>query len=155
MHAYRCVNEIVLAGEAQGGFQVWRTVAGADGHHAFDAGLAGAREHFGAVRIELLVVQMAVRIYQLHWGSFISTAPRWERLPGTRRVPACRPRWTRPQSFRSIRCHAACAVAGSRRSPLCGRPTPGPCTLRRCLPRCCAAAARRYPPSSETAYLRL
>ena len=57
----------MLAGQAQGGFQIRRTVAGADGHHALHAGLAGARDHFVAVGVELLVVQVAVRIDQLHF----------------------------------------------------------------------------------------
>src|ERR1022692_1098103 len=66
MHAHGCIDEGVLPGQAQGGFQVRRTAARANGHHALDASLAGALDHLVAVRVELLVIQMAVRIDQLH-----------------------------------------------------------------------------------------
>ncbi len=62
MHADGGVDERVAIGQADGGFEIGRTVAGADRHHALDAGGERALDHGLAVGVELLVIQMAVGI---------------------------------------------------------------------------------------------
>jgi hypothetical protein len=53
MHADRGVDEMGTGGQPQAGFQVGRTVARADGHHALHAGGARALDHRVAVGVEL------------------------------------------------------------------------------------------------------
>ena len=60
------VYKRIAIGLADGHFQVGRTVAGADSHHALHAGGAGALDRLLAVFVELGVVQVAVRIDQPH-----------------------------------------------------------------------------------------
>ena len=67
MHADGGVDERIALGQPDGGFQVGRAVAGADGHHALHAGGAGALDHLLAVGVELGVVQVAVGIDQPHF----------------------------------------------------------------------------------------
>ena len=55
-----------MIGQANGRFKIGRTVAGADGEHIFQPGIAPALDDLFAVRAKLFVVQVAVRIDQLH-----------------------------------------------------------------------------------------
>src|ERR1017187_8463601 len=116
MHAHGCVDEGVLPGQAQGGFQVRRTAARADGHHALDASLAGALDHLVAVRVELLVIQMAVRIDQLHLRrapmGTSSRKPASTGLPPSMDPAAIIPFDSMPRSFRGIESNGM-IVAGS------------------------------------------
>ena len=61
------VDERIAVGQADGDFEIRRTVAGADGHHAFHAGGAGALDSLLAVGVELGVVQVDVGIHQPHF----------------------------------------------------------------------------------------
>ncbi len=93
-------------GLAHSDFEVGR-IAGADGHHAFDAGRARAFDDGVAVGVKFFVVQVDVRIDQLHfrmprlaedvdtsaWATMvavISDALLRGCLRGIPRAPACR-----------------------------------------------------------------
>jgi taurine--2-oxoglutarate transaminase len=52
------INRFVAIGQADAGFEVGRTVARADNHHAFDAGGQGAVDDGLAVGIELGVIEV-------------------------------------------------------------------------------------------------
>ena len=68
MNADGRVNERILAGQPDAGFEIGRAVAGADGQDALDSGRAGALDRGGTVRVKFLVVQMAVRIDDRHFN---------------------------------------------------------------------------------------
>ena len=61
------VDERIALGQADGRFQVGRTVAGADGQHALHAGRARAFDGLVAVGVELAIVQVDVGIDQPHF----------------------------------------------------------------------------------------
>ena len=67
MHADGGVEAGIALCQTDGGFEIGRPVAGADGHHAFDAGGAGALQHLVAVGVELGIVQVDVRVDQRHF----------------------------------------------------------------------------------------
>ena len=54
------IDRFMLIGQADAGFEVGRTVARADDHHALDAGGQGAVDDGLAVGVELGVIEMAV-----------------------------------------------------------------------------------------------
>ena len=56
------VDRLVAVGQADAGFEVGRTLAGADDHHPLDAGGQGAIDHGLAVGVELGVVEVAMGI---------------------------------------------------------------------------------------------
>jgi hypothetical protein len=64
MDTYRGVDEWVLIGEADSCFQVWRSVASSYGYHLRDAGGHSALDYLLAVGVELIAVEVAVRVYQ-------------------------------------------------------------------------------------------
>ena len=64
MHADCGVERRIAIGQADAGFEIGRPVAGADRDHVFHAGGERALDHGVAVRVELLVVQMAVGVDQ-------------------------------------------------------------------------------------------
>src|SRR5258708_5408915 len=68
MRAHRRIDERILRGQPDSDFEIGRTAASPDGHHALDTGGAGAFDGCVAVARQLLVVQMAVGIYQLHFS---------------------------------------------------------------------------------------
>ena len=71
MHAYGRVNRRVKLGHADARFEIGRTVPGADRQHAPDAGFDGALNYGVAVGVELLMIQMAVRVRQHLLGKTI------------------------------------------------------------------------------------
>ena len=62
MHANGGINERIPIGQADGGFQIRRAVAGADGHHALHARRAGAFDGLVAIGVEFGIVQVDVGI---------------------------------------------------------------------------------------------
>ena len=63
------VDRFVAVGQTDAGFEVRRTIACADHHHAIDAGRQGAIDHGLAVGVELGVIEMAVTIDHLSRAS--------------------------------------------------------------------------------------
>ena len=56
------VERFVAIGKADAGFQIGRAVACADRHKSRHARFEGAPDHFFAVRIELVAIQVTVRV---------------------------------------------------------------------------------------------
>ena len=57
-------ERFMALGHADTGFQIRRTLAGSDRDHAFDAGVQSPANHFFAIGIEFLAVEVAVRVNQ-------------------------------------------------------------------------------------------
>ena len=64
MHADGRVHERILVRELNPGVERGRTVAIADGDHGSHSGLARASDHLLAIGVELLAIEMCVRIYE-------------------------------------------------------------------------------------------
>ncbi len=58
------VHERMLFRELNAGIERGRAVAIADGDHGPHSGLARASDHLLAIRVELLAIEMCVRIYE-------------------------------------------------------------------------------------------
>src|SRR5206468_3759536 len=107
MHADGRVNERILCGQADGNFEIGRTTAGSDGHHALDAGRAGTFDSGVAVLGELLVIQVAMGIDQLHFSraptGISSRKPASTGLPPSTDAATIMPFEVRPRSLRGAR----------------------------------------------------
>src|ERR1019366_3955209 len=64
MYAERRVQERVLVCKLNSGIELGRTIAIANGDHRSHSGLASASDDLLAIRVELLAVEMSVRIYK-------------------------------------------------------------------------------------------
>ena len=110
------VDERIAIGQADGGFEIGRTVAGADGHHALDAGRARALDDGVAVGVELWIVQMD----SANRSASLQARPDGDVFEEAGEHGLAAFDATRRRSCRSIRCPSACAAADWRRSRLCG-----------------------------------
>jgi hypothetical protein len=59
-----CVHEWMLFRELNSGIERGRAIAIADGDHRSDSGLASASDDLLAIGVELLAVEMCVRVYK-------------------------------------------------------------------------------------------
>ncbi len=66
MHAGCREDERIRIRQANCGLEIRRTVTGADRKHVFDSGGARALDDRFAVGVKLAVIQMAMRIDQVH-----------------------------------------------------------------------------------------
>lgn len=66
MHANSRIKRGMPVGETNPNFKVRRTVARSDRHHVFDARVDRASNHRVAIGVELVAIQVAMRIDQFH-----------------------------------------------------------------------------------------
>ena len=69
MNAYCRKYERIGVGKANGRFQIGRSIARANGKHVFQSGFPGAGDYRVAIRGELLIVQVTVRIDKFQTGN--------------------------------------------------------------------------------------
>src|SRR5205085_12396515 len=107
MDADGCINERVLVRQPDAGFQVGWTFAGADGQHPFDSGCASALDGGLTIVVELLIVEMAMRIDQLHFNraptGMSSRKAASTGLPPSTEAATIMPFEVRPRSLRGAR----------------------------------------------------
>ena len=66
MDAEGSKDKIVLIGLTNGDGKIGRPIACSDGQNIFQSCFTGALDDGGAIRVELLVIQVTVGIYELH-----------------------------------------------------------------------------------------
>src|SRR5690242_16417183 len=107
MDAHGGVQERVPLRQANRGFQIGRTVAGPNRHQPFNPRRAGALDGLFAVFVELLVVQMAMGIDQLHFSraptGMSSRNPASTGLPPSTEAATIIPFDVSPRSLRGCR----------------------------------------------------
>src|SRR5580658_222627 len=107
MHSHGGVYERIATGQADAGFQVGRTLAGADRQHGFDPRGERPADGLLAVQVELRIVQVAVRIDQLHFrrapGGMSSWNPASTGLPSFTDAATIMPLDWMPFSLRGCR----------------------------------------------------
>src|SRR3954452_6873723 len=101
-------NPIVLLGVDEGGTEVIRTVAVADREQCCDSGLLRPEKHLATVLLELLAVDVSVRIDE-HYFSLLPMGKSSRKLAGTgvpstpKDAASSMPCDSRPRSFRGAR----------------------------------------------------
>src|SRR5690349_4304326 len=107
MDSHGCVGKRVAIGETNGGFQVRRAGAGSDRHQRLDAGRPGAFNRLFAVLVELRIVQVAMRIDQLHFRRAPTGISSWNPastgLPPSTDAATIIPLEVSPRSLRGCR----------------------------------------------------
>src|ERR1022692_2083323 len=164
MNAESRVYEIVFLGQSDSAVHLLRTVAVADGDQGLNSGFSCSGNHLLAIGVELLAIEMCMRINKhriglLMWGQPpsavyaerklgsvltsspgelvslpTSTSPQPVHPPKSQPAPVSRRRAMPPRSSRSTPSHAACAAQDWPRSPLCAQPKFPAHTLRRSRP---------------------
>ena len=64
MDTNRCIQKRILVGESNSSIELRRTIPVPDGDHRRDTSFPRARDYLLAVRVELLAIEMCVRIYE-------------------------------------------------------------------------------------------
>jgi len=107
VNAHRGVNEGVAVGQPDTGFQIRRSFSGADGHQLHDTGRERAFDHRFPVIVELVVIEMAMRIDELHRKRVptgtSSSKPTSTGLPPSATAATTMPLDSMPRSFRGSR----------------------------------------------------
>ncbi len=101
------IHRFVLLGHSDRSFQVWRTLACADGKDLCDSGIDRALNRRVAIVTEALIVQVRVRVGEPHFkrapGSMFSRKPASTGGPSGSDAATIIPRDSMPRSLRGAR----------------------------------------------------